>query len=153
MNPRMTFQPYKDFTCLHLAAYMNQFDVFQFISKNVTNINPKMKKSRKDTPFHWAAACGHFEICKFIIDAIEDVDPIDDDNNTPYIYARNHGHSDICIYIEQVRNQRNGVNWRSADETMLEAEGGWPYTNMAKYFPAKHNDPVQSPKSPSCVIS
>ena len=153
MNPRMTFFPYNDWTCLHNAALWDRFDIFQFISKNVANVNPKARKLSLDTPLHLAACYGHFDICKFIIDAIEDVDPKDDDNNTPYDYARNKGHSDICVYIEQVRNQRNGVNWRSADETMLEAEGGWPYTNMAKYFPAKHNDPAQSSKSTSCVIS
>ena len=150
MNPRMTFFPYNDWTCLHNAALMDRFDVFQFISKNVVNINPKARILSLDTPLHLAACNGHFDICKLIIDAIEDLSPKDGNNNTPYDYARKKGHSDICIYIDKVRNERNGVNLISPDETMLKAEGGWPYKNMAKFFSAKNKDPVQSS---SCVIS
>ena len=151
MNPRMTFRS-RDWTCLHNAAEFNQFGVFKFISENVPNINPKTH-AMKITPFHLAAQGGHFEICQFIIEAIDDLSPKDDKNCTPYDYARHSGREDICIYIDEVRNKRNGVNLISTDESMLKAEGGWPYKNMAKYFPPKHKDPVQSSKSTSCVIS
>ena len=150
MNPRMTFFPYNDWTCLHWAALLDRFDIFQFISKNVANVNPKARNSSQDTPLHLAARYGHFDICKFIVDAIEDLSPKNGNNNTPYDYARENGYSDICIYIDKVRNERNGVNLISSDETMLKAEGGWPYKNMAKFFSTKNKDPVQSS---SCVIS
>ena len=150
MNPRMTFFPYNGWTCLHNAAAFDQFDIFQFISKNVANVNPKSRNRSLNTPLHLGALYGHFAICKFIIDAIEDLSPKDGDNNTPYDYAREKGYSDICIYIDKVRNKRNGVNLISPDETMLKAEGGWPYKNMNKFFHAKNKDPVQSS---SCVIS
>ena len=154
MNPTMTFGWTFGWTCLHNAAHYNQFGVYQFISEHVANINPETKyHGWKSTPFHFAAMSGNFQICKFIVDGVEDLSPRDEDNCTPYDYARKNGHSDICIYIDEVRNQRNGVNLISTDEIMLKAEGGWPYKSMAKYFPAKHKDPVQSPKSTSCVIS
>ena len=154
MNPTMTFGWTFGWTCLHNAAHYNQFGVYQFISENVANINPQTKyHGGKSTPFHFAAMSGNFQICKFIVDGVEDLSPRDKDNCTPYDYARKNGHSDICIYIDEVRNQRNGVNLISTDEIMLKAEGGWPYKSMAKYFPAKHKDPVQSSKSTSCVIS
>ena len=148
MNPRMTFFPYIDWTCLHFAAVFDRLDVFQYISENVSNINPKAKGDRrKVTPLHLAAQHGNFEICKLIIDAIEDLDPKNHLGLTPYDYALRHENSsDICIYIEKVRSQRNGVDFTSTNESMLmlKAEGGWPYQNMAKFFPAKINDPVQS---------
>ena len=159
MNPRMTFFPYKDWTCLHNAAQIGQFEVFKFISKSVTNINPKARQSTMNTPLHIAANGGYFEICKLIIDAIEDFSPKDSRNWTPYDYASRNGHLDICIYIDEVRNQRNGLNLISKDESKLKAEGGWPYKNMAKFFPAKNDgnatmDPAQDPsQSSSCVIS
>jgi hypothetical protein len=154
MNPTMTFGWTLGWTCLHNAAHSNQFGVYQFISENVAKINPETKYcGRKKTPFHFAAMCGNFQICKFIVDGVEDLSPRDKANCTPYDYARQNGHSDICIYIDEVRNQRNGVNLISADESMLKAEGGWPYKSMDKYFPPKHKDPVQSSKSTSCVIS
>ena len=147
MNPTMTFSTYRDdWTCLHNAALLGRFDVFQFISESVANINPK-SKTMKITPFHLAAQRGHFDICKLIIDAIEDLDPKNHLGLTPYDYALRHeSSSDICIYIEKVRSQRNGVDFTSTNESMLmlKAEGGWPYQNMAKIFPAKINDPVQS---------
>ena len=145
MNPRMTFYPYVDWTCLHNAALFGCFGVFQFLSENVSNINPKLKGDRrKRTPLHLAACYGHFEICKLIIDAVEDLSPKDNNDCTPYDYALKNNHSDICMYIDKVRNQRNGVDLISTDESMLKAEGGWPYENMASFFPAKHNDPVES---------
>ena len=69
MNP-MTVNTFKDdWTCLHNAALFGRFDVFQFISESVANINPK-SKTKNITPFHLAAQGGHFNICKLIIDAI-----------------------------------------------------------------------------------
>ena len=145
MNPRMTFLPYIDWTCLHNAALFDCFDVFQYISENVSNINPKAKGDmRKVTPLHLAAEYGNFEICKLIIDDIEELSPKDYDNYTPYDYARRRGHSDICFYIDKVRNQRNGGNLMNNDEIMLKAEGGWPYKNMHKFFPSRKNDPAKS---------
>ena len=141
MNPMMTFIAYKkdDCTCLHNAALFGQFDVFQFISESVANINPK-SKTMKITPFHLAAQRGHFNICKLIIDAVEDLEPKNHLGLTPYDYAlRRENSSDICIYIEKVRSQRNGVDFTSTDESMLmlKAEGGWPYQNVAKFFSSK----------------
>ena len=145
MNPRVTFIPYIDWTCLHNAAVFDRLDVFQYISENVSNINPQAKGDRrKVTPLHLAAQYGNFEICKLIIDAIEDLSPKDHDNYTPYDYARRKGYSDICFYIDKVRNQRNGGNLMNTDESMLKAEGGWPYKNMHKFFPSKKNDPAKS---------
>ena len=141
----MTFLPYIDWTCLHNAAAFDCFDVFQYISENVSTINPKAKGDvRKVTPLHLAAQYGNFEICKFIIDDIEDLSPKDYDNYTPYDYARRKGYSDICFYIDKARNQRNGGNLMSNDESMLKAEGGWPYKNMHKFFPVKKRDQPQS---------
>ena len=152
MNPTMTFSTYRDdWTCLHNAALFGRFDVFQFISENVANINPK-SKTMKTTPFHLAAQQGYFKICKLIIDAVEDLDPKDHSDRTPYDDALERGNSsDICVYIVKVRSQRNGVDFTSTDESMLllNAEGGWPYKNMAKFFPAKNNDPAKS----SCTLS
>lgn len=137
MNPSMTFSHMdSDWTCLHNAANFDQFDIFQFISESVANINPK-SKIMKLTPLHLAAQSGHFNICKFIIDAIEDLDPKDFVDDTPYDKARRRGNSsDICMYIDKVRSQRNGVKFTSTDESMsiLKADGGWPYKNMADFF-------------------
>ena len=151
MNPIMTYTYRDGWTCLHNAALFGQFDVFQFISENVVNINPK-SKTMKITPFHLAAQQGYFKICKLIIDAVEDLDPKDHSDLTPYDYALERGNSsDICVYIAKVRSQRNGVDFTSTDESMLllKAEGGWPYKNMASFFTAKNNDPDKSP----CILS
>ena len=85
----------------------------------MTNINPKARQATRNTPLHLAADDGYFEICKLIIDAIEeeDLSPKDRANWTPYDYASRNGHLDICIYIDEVRNQRNGLNLINEDES------------------------------------
>ena len=51
------------------------------------------------TPFHFASDKGHFDICKLIIDNVNDKNPSQNDGETPLHNAANGGHFEICKLI------------------------------------------------------
>ena len=51
------------------------------------------------TPLYAAANNGHFEICKLIVENVEDKNPAYNSGYTPVDIAAKNGHFDICILI------------------------------------------------------
>ena len=64
------------------------------------NKNPKNNVG--STPLHLAAQSGHLDICKIIIDNIDDVSPEDNNGRTPLYIAAQNGHLGIFKFINQV---------------------------------------------------
>ena len=60
-----------------------------------------MCKKCPDSPLHKAAITGHFDICKFIIDNVQDKNPsaVDQHGWTPLFLATLHNHRKIADYI------------------------------------------------------
>ena len=52
------------------------------------------------TALHLAARTGCLNICKVIIENINDLNPLDKGKRTPLDYAISHGHNDICEFIK-----------------------------------------------------
>ena len=46
-------------------------------------------------PLHSAALKGHFEICKLIVDSVEDKNPALSDGDTPLHFAAEQGHLEL----------------------------------------------------------
>ena len=63
-----------------------------------------MGSSQRLTPLHLAAENGHFEICRMIMDSVEDKNPADQWGTTPWHEAERNGHYDICKLIEGALN-------------------------------------------------
>ena len=93
-------------TSLHFAATSGQLDIFEFISKNVDNINP-VDFEFGMTPLHYAAENGHFEICQFIIENVKDKNPANYDGWTPLHSAAIEGHLEICELISKNIDDKN----------------------------------------------
>ena len=56
----------------------------------------------KRTPLHFAALHGHLEICKLLLDRVEDKNPLDFEMCTPLHYAALRGHLDVVkLLIEK----------------------------------------------------
>jgi ankyrin repeat protein len=56
-----------------------------------------------------AADSGHLNICKFIIENVQDKNPADIDGNTPLHFAAISGNLDICkMIMENVQNRNPG---------------------------------------------
>ena len=66
---------------LHIAALTGQFETFEKLSEDESDINPKDAKER--TPLHFAAENGHFSICQWIISNVKDKNPKDAQGWTP----------------------------------------------------------------------
>ena len=100
-------------TCLHVAASLNNVDLFGFIIEKVKEKNPSVniftpqRKGYDQTPLHLAAAEGNLEICKIIIANIGDLSCLDEKYNgkTPFETARDRRHLNICFYFNEVTNQ------------------------------------------------
>ena len=109
-------------TCLHTAAYYNNVDLFGFIIENVNEKNPAVKpyiympqeKDSEQTPLHLAAAAGNLKICKIIIANVGDLSCLNEKycGKTPFEYAREKNHFDICFYFNEVRNHSSlDIGW------------------------------------------
>ena len=59
--------------------------------------NPR--NSRGETPLHYAAENGHFEVCKLIIEWVDDKSPRNDNGITPLQKAKSKGHLEIYRFI------------------------------------------------------
>ena len=54
-----------------------------------------------NTPFHLAAKNGHVEICRVIMNFVDDATPINNDMKTPFHYAAENGHLPMCQLLVQ----------------------------------------------------
>jgi ankyrin repeat protein len=60
--------------------------------------NPETSNKTRDgkdagfTPLHYAAENGHVELCRLIMDAVEDISPKSKDKTTPLQLAAKNGH-------------------------------------------------------------
>ena len=86
-----------DWTPLHFSAQAGNFEVYQFLSENLTNINPATKKGI--TPLHMAGKNGHFEVYKFICESTSDMNPQMPSEITPLDLAAKNGHLEVCKII------------------------------------------------------
>ena len=48
---------------------------------------------------HLAAQNGHFDVCKIIVEQLEDIDPVDINGETPLYFAAKKGHLKIYRYL------------------------------------------------------
>ena len=81
---------------LHIAAECGNITLFKQFVEKTGLIHP----SRNDgqTPFHFASAEGHFAVCKFIIENVEDRNPKDIWGETPLDLATMCRYQDIKTF-------------------------------------------------------
>ena len=54
-----------------------------------------------------AAAKGYLEMCKIIIDKVSDINPRDDDDQTPFLTAVKYGHKELARFIADKLQDKN----------------------------------------------
>ena len=97
-------------TALDYAAMAGHLEVFKIFHAVAEVKNPKSTITQK-TPLHFAAAKGHSEICKFIIEREDDRNPADRHNRTPLHLAARHGRlNTCCIIMNNVTNKNPAQN-------------------------------------------
>ena len=84
---------------LHIAAKFS-IELFKGIALKFKKINPA--NNNGETPLHSAAKCGHLDICKFILENInENENPEDNVGLTPLHYAAMLGNLEIYKFLDQ----------------------------------------------------
>ena len=106
-----------ELSLFHILVSEGDIDLFKYFARKVGYKHMfGTKKSRwgtkkEYTPLHEAASRGNFEICKFIIDQVEDKNPANETGHTPFHIAakhdRNNSHFDICQLIFEATGFHN----------------------------------------------
>ena len=96
-----------DLSALHLAAQEGFLKACEFI------ISRSLYKGEKDRhgriPIDYAAIFGHLEVCRFLLQHIEDF-PMTD-LKIPLLFATHHGHTEVFkLFFEHARNNNLHVN-------------------------------------------
>ena len=102
-----------DLSALHLAAQEGFLKACEFI------INRSLYKGEKDrqgwTPIDYAAIFGHLEVCRFLLQNMDDF-PMTD-LKIPLLFATHHGHTEVFkLFFEHARNKNLPVNPPNSDD-------------------------------------
>ena len=74
------------------------------------------------TPLHMAAFKGYFEICKLILENVDDKNPSRNDGTTPLYMAAQFGHYKISAFFKS----RNNYSWKDGPKLNSdERDGRW----------------------------
>ena len=84
-------------TPLHFAAQMGNLEIYEFLNKDITEVNPKTKNGV--TPLHLAAKNGHLEVYKLICQNTRDKNPIMSNDLTPLHLGTRNGHLEVVKFI------------------------------------------------------
>ena len=87
------------FSLLHTVANAGEIELFQFIVNKIGYKHFSDENVRESTPLQIAASKGNFDICKFIIDQVDDKNPQNKYGWTPFHYATLNGQFEICQLI------------------------------------------------------
>ena len=85
------------------------------------------------TPLHYGAKHGHLDVCKYIMENIEEKNPrCSVSGLTPLHYAAYNGHLDVCMYIMENTNDKSPRC--NLGETPLHSAAYHCYLNVYKYI-------------------
>ena len=120
---------------LHYAAVAGHLEVYMLFHDIIEVKNPLLTRQERVftdyigiTPLHLAAKKGHSEICKFIIERVEDKNPADIVGDTPLHFAAASGHLGLCKFILKNINsldEKNPRGRKGLTPLHLAAENGY----------------------------
>ena len=84
------------------------------------------------TPLHWAAAAGNFEIFQLIFLKVNDKNPFDIDGYTPLYMAASNGHLEILKFIMERVKDKSPVN--NYGFTPLDGAACFGHFNICKFI-------------------
>ena len=98
-------------TVLYNAAILNNVQIYQMVMEKNIDKNP-IHQEFGNTPLHEAAGKNRFELCKVILNGIQDWNPKDRCGKTPFDYAKEKGHKNICELFESAHPNQRGKKKR-----------------------------------------
>ena len=95
---------------LYVAGAIGDIELFQSI-KEKTDLDEYSKNSLGETPLTAAACNNHLNLCKVIIEKLQDKNPGCNKGQTPLHHAASNGHLDICeLIMEKLLDKNPGSN-------------------------------------------
>ena len=88
------------YSVLYNAASGNKPKIYQMIMKKNNDKNPMHPEFYVGTPLHVAVKNNHIEVCKVILDGVQEWNPKDFWGRTPYDIAKKLDHKNICELFE-----------------------------------------------------
>ena len=82
------------------------------------------------TPLHYAAQNGLLEVCKLILENVEDKNPVGLDRWTPLDFAAENGHIEICELILEKMKTNNPKDTSGMTEHELTLISEWLKNNI-----------------------
>ena len=103
-------EPEKETSPLYAAAALGNIELFNRI-KEKTGLNEDSKEDGGTTPFHVATCNNHLNLCKVIIENIEDKNPGCNDGLTPLHQAAIIGNLKLCeLIMKKIQNKNPRCN-------------------------------------------
>ena len=96
---------------LTLAAENGNLEVYEMISKDLDDKNPKDRFS--NTPLHCAVRYGSYEICRFIAKNTQNLEPVDQLGETPLQLAEENGYKEISKLLKTSIQEQREVSRKS----------------------------------------
>ena len=93
-----------ELSIFNILASESDTDLFKYVAgkvgyKHTFGTRRHKRSSMMYSPFHEAASRGNFEICKFIIDQVDDKNPANNKGHTPFHIAANYRSNDNSKYV------------------------------------------------------
>ena len=134
--------PEKETSPLYAAGALGDIELFNRI-KEKTGLHEDSKECGGSTPFHVAACNNHLNLCKVIIEKIEDKNPGCNDGITPLHQAAIMGHLKLCkLIMTKLPNKNPGNN---KGQTPLHGAAAKGHLQVCKLIMGK-----LSAKNPGC---
>ena len=81
------------------ADFMGDVNVFELLLKNAEDKNPILSTINNWTLFHSLADKGDFQMCRSMVETVQDLSPRDIHGRTPCHIAALNGHEEVCYIL------------------------------------------------------
>ena len=81
------------------ADFMGDVNVFELLLKNAEDKNPILSTINNWTLFHSLADKGDFQMCRSMVETVQDLSPRDIHGRTPCHMAALNGHEEVCYIL------------------------------------------------------
>ena len=98
-DPRLSNGLDKITPIVFTADVIGDVNIFDFLLDNAEDKNPILLTNINWTLFHYLAEKGHFEMCRSMVEKVQDLSPRDIYGRTPYHIAALNGHVEVCYLL------------------------------------------------------